>query len=388
MKVYFLIACGLAGSSSILPRPVLAAPVFSVVYAFKGAADGYSPTGLLRDETGIFYGAARLGVAPYGGVLFKVAPGHQESVLYNFSTQADGEMPGGLLLRDPNGTLYGTTQDGGTYSAGTVFQLTPDGSKTILHSFDPGPEGGTPQSNLARSSAGALTGTLALGGHSQKGNDVGAAYRVTRGGAFRPLFRFSSDVTGLEPAGSIALDSVGNLYGTSEIGGVFNQGKVFRISHGKETGLHDFGASGDGAMPVGVTRDSAGNLYGFTEYGGVGCGTAFKVDASGSYSQLFVFSGGAVGCNPYGAPALDASGNLYGVTFGGGGASLGTVFKLSPDGVQTTLHIFGGKGDGAVPYSVILDAAGTVYGVASEGGYMANQACGGQGCGTVFKITQ
>jgi uncharacterized repeat protein (TIGR03803 family) len=146
--------------------------------------------------------------------------------------------------------------------------------------------------------------------------------------------------------------------------------------------LYRFGARPDGANPLArLVLDAQGNLYGTTWRGGAyGDGTVFKLDASGTETVLYSFTGKS-GLAPYGDLVLDAQGNLYGTTTRGGAYGLGTVFKVDATGNETVLHSFKGKnGDGAVPYAgLAMDAQGSLYGTTSRGG--------AGGYGTVFKLT-
>ena len=236
-------------------------------------------------------------------------------------------------MRDGQGNLYGTTQAGGTSNAGTVFKLDTTGEETVLYSF---------------------TGT-------------------------------SGD--GKSPFAGVVRDGQGNLYGTTEAGGVSNFGTVFKVdTTGKETVLYSFtGAGGDGAQPMtSLTRDANGNLYGTTNSGGKGIdggnGVVFKLDKTGRERMLYRFPAtGAKGIRPHGV-VRDARGNLYGTTLYHGAFGWGTVFKLSPAGKVTVLDNFtGGNADGGHPYAgVVRDDQGNLYGTTSAGAI---------GYGTVFKIT-
>jgi len=180
---------------------------------------------------------------------------------------------------------------------------------------------------------------------------------------FHLLYQFKSGRDGSIPSASLILDAQGNLYGTTMIDGAYSYGTVFKISpQGKETVLHSFtGTGGDGANPMApLIRDAAGNLYGTTEYGGLfgvacggnGCGIVFKIDPSGKETVLYRFTGipGNDGMNPLQGLVRDAKGNLYGTTSQGGvysyGNSYGTVFivfKLDASGTEYVLHNFGGS---------------------------------------------
>jgi uncharacterized repeat protein (TIGR03803 family) len=156
--------------------------------------------------------------------------------------------------------------------------------------------------------------------------------------------------------------------------------------------LHRFEGGSDGYLPLGgVILDSQGNLYGTTAVGGgtgcndsSGCGTVFKVTVGGTETVLYAFEGGNDGAGPWSSPVIDDSGNFYGTTAGGGSSNRGTVFKLAPDGTESVLYAFTYGSDGYFPAAgLIEDGGGNLYGTTSDGG----TNCGGGGCGTVFELT-
>jgi len=209
---------------------------------------------------------------------------------------------------------------------------------------------------------------------------VSAAFAEAKGLVDLYAFRAGSD--GAYPVAALLRDKGGNLYGTTEGGGTYNYGTVFKLaSDGTETVLHDFGNATDGAHPeAGLIEDSSGNLYGTTVNGGTyNGGTVFKITPKGKERVLYSFAGGSDGGYPSSALLQDKHGNLYGTTVYGGAYSAGTVFKLSSHGRETILHSFGDGNDGAHPYSqLVKDGAGTFYGTTTHGG--ANDY------GVVFKL--
>jgi uncharacterized repeat protein (TIGR03803 family) len=231
---------------------------------------------------------------------------------------------------------------------------------------------------------------------------------------FSILHSFAGGTDGDYPAAGLVQDAQGNLYGTTEAGGDGacdkgnSCGTVFMVpATGTETVLYSFtGAGGDGAFPIaGLVRDAQGDLYGTTAGGGqdscpgsYGCGTVFKVTATGTETVLYSFTGaGGDGESPNAGLVLDAQGNLYGTTeYGGDGAcgygsGCGTVFELSPNGSggwnETVLYSFtGAGGDGAFPNTgLVLDAQGNLYGTTEAGG--GGVCANGNACGTVFQVT-
>jgi uncharacterized repeat protein (TIGR03803 family) len=230
------------------------------------------------------------------------------------------------------------------------------------------------------------------------------------GQAYAALHTFRGGSGGKSPTEGLIRDAVGNLYGTTTSGGDLacpdgfggGCGTAFKVdTSGVLTTLHDFaGGAKDGATPQeGLIGDASGNLYGTTYGGGTHrFGTVFKLDATGNESVLHHFAGGAGGMFPNGRLLRDAVGNLYGTTASGGdlacpdsfdGNGCGTVFKLNPNAAFTTLRAFaGGTTGGAFPNAgLILDADGNLYGSTTAGG---NRPCpinvNGWGCGTVFKL--
>lgn len=192
-------------------------------------------------------------------------------------------------------------------------------------------------------------------------------------------------------------DGSGNLYGTTEYGGTYNFGAVFKLDpEGNETILHSFaGSPNDGEAPfAGLIADSQGNLYGSTSDGGLGYGTVFKVTPAGKETVLYRFNGGTDGAVPWGASLLLSGGALYGTTLVGGNTSgicqgqgfvpgCGTVFKLDENG-ETVLHSFIGT-DGLGPVAgVIRDSGGNLYGTTTSGGDLTCNS--GFGCGVVYKL--
>jgi len=256
----------------------------------------------------------------------------------------DGAIPEAQLLRDAAGNIYGTTGAGGTgggtgcqYGCGTAFMLDKNGRRVWLHSFN--------------------------------------------------------SKNGLGPMAGLLRDKAGNLYGTTVLGGdttcySYGCGTVFKLDKtGKETVLHKFGGNPDGQFPEALlVEDSVGTLYVKTLEGGhYGYGTVFMLDQTGRGTALHSFGEGADGKLPYAGVIRDTTGNLYGVTGGGGAFAAGTVFELDNAGKETVLYDFTGGADGGFPVSVLLaDRAGNLYGTTQQGG---NGECGGTGCGVVFELS-
>jgi uncharacterized repeat protein (TIGR03803 family) len=345
-----------------------------IIHNFSGSStapfgvDGSGPAAnVLFDQAGNLYGTAANGgtavsgagcngIIYCGGTVFKLAKNSSgqwiTSLLYAFAPSGDGLSPAGGLIADGVGNLYGTTQYGGGYGLGSVYQMV------------------------------AVSG----GGYKE-----------------RVIYSFTGGTDGQNPSGSLASDAAGNLYGTTYYGGSttcsynIGCGLVFELSpasNGKwtETILYRFTGASDGQNPVGpLTFDAAGNIFGastgndYTSIGGV-----FELSPSSggwTFSEIHAFSG-IDGAFPNGGLVFDASGNLYG-TAGGGAKNSGVVYELSPGAsgwTLTLLHTFQGKTDGTYSQQLVFDHNGHLFGTTAEGGNAPS--CGGYGCGVVFELVQ
>jgi uncharacterized repeat protein (TIGR03803 family) len=221
------------------------------------------------------------------------------------------------------------------------------------------------------------------------------------------IYTFSG-TSGGRPAAALVFDKAGNLYGTTEANS-YNLGTVFEISPVAGGGwnfttIYNFqDNSTDGESPAtNLLIDVAGNLYGATTAGGAssscfgGCGTVFELSpsTSGVWTKTTLYSFGAVSTDatgPIGNIVMDAAGNIYGATAGGGSYGTGTVYKLSPQSgggwIESVLHEFGKTpAVGLDPRGgVVLDKNGNLYGTLANGG-VYNSICP-QGCGTVFELS-
>lgn len=284
---------------------------------------------LIRDEEGNLYGTAWDAGFGLVGNVFKIdASGNYHSI-YDFHRVHDGRHPYAGLSRDSAGNLYGTTNRGGSKNVGIVFKIDPAGNETVLHDFTGGDDGAIPWGTVIRDSDGNLYGTTSRGG---AGFGYGTIYKIDVAGQFTILYTFPGGAQGGRPLAGLVRDSAGNLYGvTSDLGSNEHNGTIFKLdSTGTLTTLHNFDGT-DGRGPVGgLARDSAGNLYGTCLVGGLyDGGTVFMFSATGEFRVLHQFHNSSDGRNPQGALTLDGSGNLYGTTYLGGIGPWGTVFKIS-----------------------------------------------------------
>ncbi len=324
----------------------------------------------------------------------------------------DGASPYAGLVQATDGNFYGTTYAGGTSGncqggCGTVFRITPGGTLTTLHSFD-WYDGASPTGALVQGTDGNLYGTTYGGGAEPR---VGTVFRITPGGTLTTLYSFcaqSNCTDGQQPYAGLVRASDGNFYGTTLEGGANTGcslgsgtcGTVFKITPGGAlTTLHSFCAQSgctDGGNPyAGLVQASDGNFYGTTFGRGVnGYGTVFKITPAGVLTSLYSFCS-QTNCDdgeyPQSGLMQASDGNFYGATPEGGGGAFhqgGTVFKITSSGTFTTIYNFCSQPsctDGADSHAALLQGPdGNLYGTTIGGGTFCTQ---NSGCGTIFKIT-
>jgi uncharacterized repeat protein (TIGR03803 family) len=398
----------------------------TILYVFQDGSDGLFPNDALAiDASGNLYGTAETRHGEGAGLAFKLTPSASgawtQTVLYAFNGGADGLNPGGGLILDSAGNLYGTTSGGGSGTAcnagpcGTVFQLAPAASgqwsEKVLYSFN-GSDGRDPQGKLLLDRSGTLYGTTASGGTGGSGVDQGyegVVFKLAPGSdgewAETVLWNFTGHGAGREPQFGVTAGAQGQLYGATaisrEIGDPNKNGTIFEVApdgagNWTETTLTNFPYADGGEPQASLIADSAGNLYGTTSMGGAhGYGTVFRLSPSEHGWQetiLYNFpTGYDVGTYLYSNPSnliFDDAGNLYGETEYGGGAGFGNVFELTPTAAgqwaAKDLFVFKGAKTGGQPLGGLLfDADGNLYGTTQFGG---SSNCA-SGCGTVFKLT-
>lgn len=386
-----------------------------VLYSFCSlprCADGQHPyAGLLVDKNGNMYGTTGNGGLYNAGVVYELSPtssGWRETVLHSFGGKLDGYGPwSGTLVMDESGNLYGTTIAGGTFNEGTAFELIHKSTNNtwiekILHNFaENGLDGAQVNGGLIRDAQGNLYGTTYSGGPLSgcNGQGCGTVYELSPNpnGVWteKILLAFNPDESqGANPYNSLTFGKDGNLYGTTENGGLggigFGLGVVFElVSNGyegwTEQVIYYFGTIRyDGNNPLtNVIFDAAGNLYGTTGQGAYTTGSVFELtpqnDGQWSFTQICSF------CESPSALAFDSAGNLYTGIPQGGADNAGFDLELarpSPGGKwqQVPLNNFDQTdGNGPTGTPVVNSRSRTLIGVTSFGG--ANLG------GTVYEIT-
>ena len=368
---------------------------FELLYTFHGADGNGSVVAPILDDQGNLYGTTRSGGAADKGTVFKLAPDGNLTTLADFARHGSGAEPLASLWRDAHGNLFGTTWNdrGGRHppGGGTLFEITASGRQKTLYRFSvDGPFGYSPEGGVIADAQGNLYGATMFGGTY----GYGVAYKFTPDGTMTVLHAFgATSDDGQEPVGSLAMDAAGNLYGaTTQGGSQLAGGTVFKITpDGTESIVHFFSIqSGDGFTPYGgVLLDTAGNIYGTTMLGGqYSDGTVYKLASDGTETILHSFWQYLDGGQPMCSLVADAQGNLYGTASVGGPTNSGTVFETARDGTFRTLHTFDTVGrrlrGGIWPLGgLAVDAAGNLYGTASADGGTARHI----GYGTVFKIS-
>ena len=354
----------------------LLAQTFNTIYLFGG---GGSPRGTLVEGTdGNLYGTT---YGKYGnGMIFKITPGGTFTTLHS-----GGTFQAGLTL-GTDGNFYGT-------SIASIFRITPSGTFTTLYNFGADYLLG----RLVQASDGNFYGTTLEGG--TKGG--GMLFRITPSGTLTTIYNFCSRhgcTDGTAPLGLIQ-GTDGNLYGVTGGGGTAGgYGTIFKITTtGTLTTLHSFDLT-DGSGPEGLVQASDGDFYGTTNSGGFSnsncnsgntagtCGTVFKVTPAGAFTTLHIFNY-TDGGNPGAAPIQASDGNFYGTTSDGGTTSAGTVFKITSTGTLTTVHnLDTNNGDGSFPMGLVQHTNGTFYGPTIRGGKIEYHTCP-VWCGTLFNLS-
>ena len=326
-------------------------------------------------------------------------------VLHHFG-EDDGEYPDTDLVMDGDGNLYGMTVQGGDFNSGTVFRLSPTPTgweESVLYSFTSGADGGQSYGGVTLDAQGNIYGTTVVGG-SWTGcpeDGCGVVWKLTKNGddyTHSVLHAFQAgESDGQGPGGPVSFDAQGNLYGMTPLGGDFNAGTIFKLSPTpagpwNATLIHEFtgGIDGGSASKARLIFDNAGNMYGVATTGGAfGVGTVFRLSPDGlggwDFDTLYSFKGQPDGIFPYGGLLRDNSGTLYGTTYYGGTADRGVVYQLQEvAGVWTpqVLHHFQGGQDGSYPISALVRGNdGALYGTTSTGGGPGSH-------GTIFRVIQ
>lgn len=372
------------------------AQTFTILHSFNGT-DGTMPTRLAQGIDGNFYGTTAYGgggSCGWGlvgcGTAFRITPSGTLTTGPSFRGN-NGGTPHRGLVQGTDGNFYGITAFGGAnlcdvpgwglMGCGTVFEVTPTGKLTVLHSFD-STEGEEPYGLIAASN-GKFYGTTAFGDAL---GGLGTVFEITSTGTLTTLYSFDGTEGGV-PDGELIQGTDGNLYGTTSGFGAGGAGTVFKITPaGKLTTLYNFCSQTnciDGANPnAGLVQATDGNFYGTTSGGGAyGSGTVFKITPAGTLTTLHSFCS-EVGCtdgaNPGSELVQATDGNFYGTANGGGAGGNGTLFEITPAGTLTTLHAFETADGSSNKFPLQQGTDGKFYGSTEIGGPL--------GSGTIYVL--
>jgi len=346
---------------------------FALLYQFPAAPpnvylpENSDPSALIEGANGLFYGTTTYGGSNYLGSVFEITANGTFTTLHSFRSALDGEYPLSGLAAGGDGYFYGTTSSGGPGGKGTIFRISRLGHFATLSSFN-GSNGSAP-GNLTRSKDGAFYGTTERGGF----------FTMSSAGAVKMLFQG----IGTMPEGGLIQGRDGNLYGMTIEGGTVGAGTVFAVNPrgGLRTLCSFDGSDGVSQLIVtsaGLVEGSDGNFYGTTPIGGINeQGTVFRVTPSGELTTLVKFDT-TNGSFPEGTLVADGGEDFYGITFSGGRWLAGTFFKMSRSGHLTTLFEFDGT-NASGPSSLWRAPDGDFYGTTWGGG---------NGNGTIFKINR
>lgn len=363
---------------------------------FNGT-NGSGPRGIIQGFDGNFYGTTLEGGTQNWGTAFKMTPAGVLTTLHNFCSEVgctDGGWPEGRQTEASNGDLYGPTDQGGT-GGGVIYRITRAGEFSVFYNFcsQPNCADGISPVSVVQATNGSLYGTTY--GDRTNSSDLGTVFELTLAGTLTTLHTFSGP-DGANPVGALVQASNGNLYGTTSQGGSTTTcgpvnlpgcGTIFEITpSGTLTTLHIFDGS-DGDLPGyegSLIEGAGGNLYGTAMYGGSGgptpqcpwgCGTIFRMSPADKFTTLYNFCSQpncADGSTPVESLVQSTDGNIYGTTMAGGNSkSGGTIFRITPQGVLTTLYDFCSQSncaDGADPLAALIQATdGNFYGTTAGG---------------------
>lgn len=327
------------------------------------------------------------------------AQAYKESALFAASSYNDGYDFQSPLIQASDGSFYGiagatNNPDLPATTGSGIFRVTRLGKYTLVHAF-PSPAAQATDNGLIQGGDGSIYGLSELGGGVY---DLGFIFKVSQSGRYSVLYTFcvtqstAGCTDGGEPFGQLVQGSDGNLYGTTNYGGVSLDGTVFKITpSGKLTTLYSFCSKGwpscaEGTRPVaGLVEGADGNFYGTTQYGGVscpaenqggiqvGCGTVFKITPSGSLTVLHNFTGGNDGAFPSSALVEGPDGSFYGMTSYGpnetyGGEITSSVFKVSPDAKVTSIYNLSGGESQPFADGLTFGSDANLYGTTFTGG--------------------
>ena len=313
------------------------------------------PAMMAQGRDGSLYGTTPTGGLNNVGLVFKVTPSGNQSILYQFDT-THGSTPNGGLVLGVDGNFYGTTEFGGSNGYGNIFKITPAGVLTVLYNFTGNADGGYPVAPLTLAANGLFYGT----------SYPGVAFKMTTAGKLTVINKIPTTTYG-----ALLQASDGNFYGVTEFGGTYSAGTVYKIAGTKVTTLYSFDGP-HGSYPTGgLVQGADGNLYGTTTAGGsTNAGVIYKITTAGSLTVMVNFDNVHTlgGYQAFAGLVAGSDGNLYGATIWGGTSGYGEIFQMTTGGAYAPLFNFtAALTDGAYA-TPMLHTSGTLFGLNKRGG--------------------
>ena len=348
---------------------------FSVIKGFEDW--GSAPNGnLLKDSDGNFYGMTSKGGTYNAGSVFKMSPDGKVTVLKEFNLNVDGGYPDGELIKGADGNFYGMTLASSGY--GTIFKISSAGIYTIIKDLSFA-DGANPHGHLTLAKDGNFYGITHGGG----ANGNGTIFKLTPSGVYSVIHNMNKATEGGDSYASLTEGKDGNLYGVTYDGGTFGYGTIFKVTTtGTLTVLKHLSQAIDGGYPqCDLIQATDGNFYGTCYNGGsIGYGTIFKITTAGAYTVIKNLSYSTDGASPYGGLMQNTDGNFYGITLAGGSKGGGTIYKLTATGIYSVIHVFDPVTEGNSSLSVLINGFdNNLYALCSSGGLY--------NLGTAFKVS-
>ena len=300
---------------------------FTNLVSFNSTNGAGPRAGLVQGADGNFYGTTYNGGSNNAGTIFQLTGSGGLTTLVTLSFDDTGAYPKAGLIQGKDTNFYGTTAIGGINSGGTAFRVMTNGTLTNLVSFNiSGNAGNSPYAGLVQGNDGSLYGTTYQGGT----NGYGTIFKLTTNGMYTPLYSFTGAGDGANPYAGLVQGADGKFYGTTFGGGALGYGTVFKFAtNGTLTTLASFGNTNGSHPQAGLVQGSDGNFYGTTVEGGTNSlGTVFQISTNGALTSLYSFTGGVDGASPWAGLIQGDDGNFYGTTHDGANG-YGTVFRLS-----------------------------------------------------------
>ncbi len=331
----------------------------TALFSFNKSVHGAYPKGdLLLASDGNFYGMTSSGGTSGAGTIFKITPAGAFTLLHNLNGSTDGASPTGGLIQAKDGLLYGMTVGGGSNNAGTIFKISLSGSSfSVIKNFVFATDGGAPGGSLIQASDSNFYGMT---------TNSGRIFELTKAGVYTNLHTFNSSTDGYNPMGSLIQGGDGSLYGTCSDGGLNSAGTIFKMSlSGTFKTLRSLNNLSDGRMPKGsLLQGPDGMLYGTTSIGGTyNNGTVFKITTAGALTVLRNMNIVTDGGNAYGGLIFGVVNNLV--------ADVKSINVSEDSSVKITLT---GSGNPSLTYTVVNDPVhGKLTGTGNKLTYKPNK---------------